>query len=323
VPKLFRKIQGGHSKRQSRKTRLAAALRILNSSSLTLSIFLQSNPKSSQLGGANKIIFTFMKNFFQRHGCFAGLAAAILVMAGCRSSQMACCPMPVSASTSGVFVTPSMEASAIVAPPPPSKETQAAMTPDEALDQLKKGNDRFVSGHPFARNLPAEVKATASGQYPFAVVLSCLDSRQPVEMVFDQGIGDLFSARVAGNVLNDDILGSMEFACKVSGAKLIAVVGHSNCGAIKGAIDDVDLGNLTGLLTKIKPAIDAVPATVQPRNSKNYSFVDQVSEANVRLVLKEIPERSPILREMIDKGEIKLVGGMYDLTTGKVQFYDN
>ncbi len=216
-----------------------------------------------------------------------------------------------------------MEASAIVAPPPPSKETQAAMTPDEALDQLKKGNDRFVSGHPFARNLPAEVKATASGQYPFAVVLSCLDSRQPVEMVFDQGIGDLFSARVAGNVLNDDILGSMEFACKVSGAKLIAVVGHSNCGAIKGAIDDVDLGNLTGLLTKIKPAIDAVPATVQPRNSKNYSFVDQVSEANVRLVLKEIPERSPILREMIDKGEIKLVGGMYDLTTGKVQFYDN
>jgi carbonic anhydrase len=124
-------------------------------------------------------------------------------------------------------------------------------------------------------------------------------------------------------VLNDDILGSMEFACKASGAKLIAVIGHSNCGAIKGAIDDVDLGNLTGLLTKIKPAIDAVPADVQPRNSSNSAFVDQVSEANVRLVMKEIRERSPILSEMIDKGEIKLVGGMYDLSTGKVQFYDN
>jgi carbonic anhydrase len=250
-----------------------------------------------------------MKTFFQRHGLFAGLAAAMLVMAGCRSSQMACCPMPDGAVT------------AIL--PVQTKESQAAMTPSQALQELRDGNARFVAGKPVARNLPAEVKATASGQYPFAVVLSCLDSRQPIEMVFDQGIGDLFSARVAGNVLNDDILGSMEFACKVSGAKLIAVVGHSNCGAIKGAIDDVDLGNLTGLLTKIKPALDAVPATVQPRNSKNYSFVDQVSEANVRLVMKEIPERSPILREMIDKGEIKLVGGMYDLTTGKVQFYDN
>ena len=162
-----------------------------------------------------------------------------------------------------------------------------------------------------------------SGQYPFAVVLSCLDSRQPIEIVLDQGIGDIFSARVAGNVLNDDILGSMEFACKVSGAKLIAVIGHSNCGAIKGAVDDVELGNLTGLLTKIKPAMDAVPADVQPRTTKNYAFVDQVSEANVRLVMKEIRERSPILREMLDKGEIGLVGGMYDLSTGKVQFYDN
>ena len=157
---------------------------------------------------------------------------------------MACCPMPESHGLSSVQ----------------TKESQAAMTPAQALQQLRDGNARFVAGKPIARNLPAEVKATASGQYPFAVVLSCLDSRQPVEMVFDQGIGDLFSARVAGNVLNDDILGSMEFACKASGAKLIAVVGHSNCGAIKGAIDDVELGNLTGLLTKIKPAMDAVPA---------------------------------------------------------------
>ena len=204
-----------------------------------------------------------------------------------------------------------------------TKASQAAMTPDQALAELKEGNARFVAGNPLHRDFPAQVAATASGQYPFAVVLSCLDSRQPIEIVLDQGVGDIFSARIAGNVLNDDILGSMEFACKASGAKLIAVIGHSNCGAIKGAIDDVQLGNLTGLLNKIKPAMDAVPADVTPRTSKNYQFVDEVSEANVRLVMKEIPERSPILREMIDRGEIKLVGGMYDLKTGKVQFYDN
>lgn len=204
-----------------------------------------------------------------------------------------------------------------------TKESQAAMTPKQALEELREGNARFVAGAPLHRDFPAQVKATASGQYPFAVVLSCLDSRQPIEIVFDQGIGDIFSARVAGNVLNDDILGSMEFACKVSGAKLIAVIGHSNCGAIKGAVDDVELGNLTGLLAKIKPAIDAVPADVQPRTSKNYAFVNAVAEENVRLVMKEIRERSPILREMLDQGEIGLVGGMYDLSTGKVQFYDN
>jgi carbonic anhydrase len=204
-----------------------------------------------------------------------------------------------------------------------TRATQAAMTPRGALAQLEAGNARFVAGRPLARNLPAEVKATASGQYPFAVVLSCLDSRQPIEIVFDQGIGDIFSARVAGNVLNDDILGSMEFACKVSGAKLIAVVGHSNCGAIKGAVDGVELGDLTGVLNKIKPAIDAVPADVGPRTSKNLPFVDDVAEANVRLVMGQIRERSPILREMLDKGQIGLVGGMYDLSTGKVRFLGN
>jgi len=206
---------------------------------------------------------------------------------------------------------------------PPTRELQAAMTPAQALAKLKAGNARFVAGHPLYRDFPADVKATASGQYPIAVVLSCLDSRQPIEIVLDQGIGDIFSARVAGNVLNDDILGSMEFACKVSGAKLIAVIGHSNCGAIKGAIDDARLGNLTGLLARIKPAMDAVPADVQPRTSKNYQFVDEVSEANVRLVMKEIPERSPVLKEMIDQGQIGLVGGMYDLKTGEVHFFEN
>ena len=203
----------------------------------------------------------------------------------------------------------------------PTKERQVAMTPESALAELKAGNARFVSGHPLARDMQTDVKATASGQYPFAVVLSCIDSRQPIEIVLDQGIGDIFSARIAGNVLNDDILGSMEFACKVSGSKLIAVIGHSNCGAIKGAIDDVQLGNLTGLVDKIKPAEDAVPDSVQPRTTKNQEFVDQVAEANVRLVMKEIPERSPILKEMIDSGQVGLVGGMYDLSTGKVRFF--
>ena len=203
----------------------------------------------------------------------------------------------------------------------PTKERQETMTPESALAELKAGNARFVSGHPLARDMQADVKATASGQYPFAVVLSCLDSRQPIEIVLDQGIGDIFSARIAGNVLNDDILGSMEFACKVSGSKLIAVIGHSNCGAIKGAIDDVQLGNLTGLVDKIKPAMSDVPDKVQPRTTKNQEFVDQVAEANVRLVMQQIPERSPILKEMIDSGQVGLVGGMYDLSTGKVRFF--
>jgi carbonic anhydrase len=247
-----------------------------------------------------------MNTSLTRLSLFVGLTAAMLAAGGCQSCHQA---------GSGTDAT----AMASVQ----TKASQSAMTPQQALQELRDGNARFVAGKPRARNLPAEVKATASGQYPFAVLLSCLDSRQPIEIVFDQGIGDVFSARVAGNVLNDDILGSLEFACKVSGAKLIAVVGHSNCGAIKGAIDDVELGNLTSLLVKIRPAMDAVPADVQPRNTGNVTFVDDVSGANVRLVMQEIRDRSPILREMLDKGEITLVGGMYDLSTGKVLFYDN
>jgi carbonic anhydrase len=172
------------------------------------------------------------------------------------------------------------------------------------------------------RDHRADVKATASGQYPSAVVLSCLDSRVPIEMVLDQGIGDIFSARVAGNVLDDDILGSMEFGCKASGAKLIAVIGHSNCGAIKGAVDNVKLGKLSGLLGKIRPAVAKVPTEVSPRNSKNLEFVDKVAEANVRLVMQQIRERSPILRQMLDQQQIGLVGGIYDLSTGEVRFFD-
>ena len=205
---------------------------------------------------------------------------------------------------------------------PPNKESQAAMTPGQVLAELRAGNARFVAGRPLARDAQADVKATAGGQYPVAAILSCIDSRQPIEMVLDQGIGEVFSARVAGNVLNDDILGSLEFACKVSGAKLIAVIGHSNCGAIKGAADGAELGNLTSLLARIKPAIDLIPDDGKPRNSKNHEFIEKVSEANVRLVMQQIRERSPVLREMLDKGQIGLVGGMYDLSTGEVHFYE-
>ena len=242
-----------------------------------------------------------MKNKLNSRFLTAGLVSAVLLTAGCQSSKNA-------------------DASAGAAASAPTKESQSATTPQAALAELKAGNARFVAGRPLKRNLLEDVKVTASGQYPSAVILSCLDSRKPIEIVLDQGIGDIFSARVAGNVVNDDILGSMEFACKVSGAKLIAVIGHSNCGAIKGAVDGVELGNLTGLLNKIRPAMNQVPAEIQPRNSKNLEFVDKVAEANVRLAMQQIRERSPLLREIIDQGQIGLEGGMYDLATGEVHF---
>jgi carbonic anhydrase len=247
-----------------------------------------------------------LKRYLTSVPFFAGLVMTALVLAGCQSEE--------NSAVGSAIATDAVS--------PPTKAMQAAMTPESALADLKAGNARFVAGHPLKRDWAADVKATASGQYPFAVVLSCVDSRQPIEIVLDQGIGDIFSARVAGNVLNDDILGSMEFACKLSGSKLIAVIGHSNCGAIKGAIDDAQLGNLTGLLGKIKPAMDAVPAEVQPRTTKNHEFVDDVSEANVHLVMEQIRERSPVLKEMLDNGQIGLVGGMYDLSTGEVHFYN-
>jgi carbonic anhydrase len=193
------------------------------------------------------------------------------------------------------------------------------MTPATALAQLKAGNARFVADKPAHRDLHAERAATAAGQYPFAVVLSCLDSRTSSELVFDQGLGDIFNARVAGNVLNDDILGSMEFACKAAGAKLIAVVGHTKCGAVKGACTGVELGNLTGLLAKIKRADAAVPAAA---DKGSYAHVDAVALENVKLVLAQIKERSPILAELIREGKVGLVGGMYDLESGKVKFLE-
>ena len=248
-----------------------------------------------------------MKPLSNRTTLTIALFIAALIASGCQSSQPANSASTVPAVT-GKF--------------PLSMESQAAMTPEQAIAELKAGNARFVSGHPVARNPLTDVETTAGGQFPFAVVLSCLDSRVPIEMVLDRGIGDIFSARVAGNVLEDEILGSMEFGCKVAGSKLIAVIGHSNCGAVKGAIDNVELGNLTALLARIKPAINQVPAGAEERNSNNLGFVDKVAEANVRLVMAQVRERSPVLRELLDQGKIGMVGGMYDLSTGRIHFLE-
>lgn len=203
-----------------------------------------------------------------------------------------------------------------------TKEAQAATTPQQAFDKLKAGNERFVSGKTLNRNLHKQVKDTSKGQFPFATVVSCLDSRTGTELIFDQGIGDVFNARVAGNIVNPDILGSLEFASKAAGSKVIAVIGHTKCGAIKGACDHVELGNLTGLINKIEPAVAATTsAKGEDRSSKNYSFVDRVAETNVRKTMENIRRNSPILKKMEQAGEIKIVGGMYDIETGKVNFF--
>jgi len=191
-----------------------------------------------------------------------------------------------------------------------------AMTPQEALERLKEGNRRFVAGNPNTRDLRAEVLATSTGQYPFAAVFSCMDSRVPAEIVLDQGIGDLFSVRIAGNVADTDDLGSLEFAIQVVGSSLILVMGHTNCGAVRGAIEGVKLGNLTTLLERIQPAIAACgPGTVEDRG-----YVDRVAEANVRHTMKEIRTKSPVLRSLFDSGKAALAGAIYDVATGKVRF---
>lgn len=204
-----------------------------------------------------------------------------------------------------------------------TKELQAAITPEIALDLLKEGNHRFMSNLQSNRNLLEQANETSDGQHPFAVILSCIDSRTSAELIFDQGLGDIFSIRIAGNILNEDILGSMEFACKVAGSKIIAVLGHTRCGAIKGACDHVEMGNLTALLSKIQPAVYDEKTETQNRNSSNDTFVEKVSIINVKRTVNGILERSPILKEMIQKGEIKLVGGTHEISTGEVTFYDN
>lgn len=205
-----------------------------------------------------------------------------------------------------------------------TKETQSTMTPRKALLFLKEGNVRFQGNLKAQRNLLNQVLATRFGQYPFAIILSCIDSRVPAELVFDQGLGDIFSVRIAGNFVNEDILGSMEFACKLAGTKLVVVLGHTSCGAVKGACDHARLGNLTKLIQKIEPAVDAVtePKEENLRNSKNLVFVDEVAKKNVEMTIENITKQSEVLKEMEAVGEIKIIGGMYDISNGKVNFYE-
>ncbi|HQY71904.1 MAG TPA: carbonic anhydrase family protein [Pseudomonadales bacterium] len=202
-------------------------------------------------------------------------------------------------------------------------ESQSSMTPRNALQILKEGNQRFVNNLKASRNLLQQVNETREGQWPFAVILSCIDSRTSAELIFDQGLGDVFSIRIAGNIVNTDIIGSIEFACKVAGSKLIVVMGHSKCGAIKGACDHVEMGNLTELLAKIQPAVYQETQTVEKehRNSANDVFVENVASLNVKRSVRAIVERSFILEQMIEKGEIGIIGAKHDLETGAVEFY--
>jgi carbonic anhydrase len=200
-----------------------------------------------------------------------------------------------------------------------TKEQRDRMTPARVIEELKKGNERFRAGKMLSRDYLAQQRSTATGQYPAAVILGCVDSRAPAEIIFDAGIGDTFNGRMAGNVVNDDMLGSMEFACAVAGAKVVLVFGHTACGAVKGAIDDVELGNLTGLLARIKPAITATKFDGE-KSSKNAAYVDAVARTNVVVALDNIRRRSPILEDLEKKGSIQIAGGMYDLATGMVEF---
>ncbi len=202
-----------------------------------------------------------------------------------------------------------------------TQETQASLTPRMALEILEQGNDRFLKNLKQDRNLLEQVNATRDGQWPFATILSCIDSRTSSELIFDQGLGDIFSVRVAGNIVNTDIIGSMEFACKVAGSKLIVVLGHTACGAIKGACDHVEMGNLTELLSKIQPAVYQEKETKENRTSLNDDFVDNVALINVKRAVEQIIERSYILEQMLEKGEIGVVGAMYNIKTGNVHFY--
>ena len=205
-----------------------------------------------------------------------------------------------------------------------TKETQAQITPNEALQLLKEGNQRFVNAKQVNRDLNDQINDTSGGQYPFATILHCIDSRVSAELIFDQGIGDIFSVRIAGNFINQDILGSMEFASKLAGTKLVLVLGHTACGAVKGACDNAELGNLTAMLSKLKPAVNAVTTPEDPneRNSKNIDFVNNVAKKNVELSIQRIVDESPILAEMQSNDEIRIMGGMYDIASGAVTFYE-
>jgi len=204
-----------------------------------------------------------------------------------------------------------------------TKEMQESISPATAIELLKEGNKRFINNLKINRNLLQQANETSDGQHPFAVILSCIDSRTSAEIIFDQGLGDVFSVRIAGNIINDDILGSMEFGCKVAGAKIIVVLGHTKCGAVKGACDNVEMGNLTKLIAKIRPAVDGETTVKENRNAKNDEFVEKVSALNVKNTVRGIIEKSTILSEMISSGNIGIVGATHDITTGHVHFYDD
>ena len=207
--------------------------------------------------------------------------------------------------------------------PAQTAETQASMTPADVVQHLKDGNRRFLDGKPLERDFLRQVRETAGGQYPLAAILGCIDSRVPHEIVFDQGVGDVFSARVAGNFVNTDILGSLEFAAAVAGSKAIVVLGHTSCGAVKGACDHVQLGNLTATLANLAPALYAVGEPDGERSSKNAAYVQAVAEENVRQTVQQIVDRSPVLRERVASGDLVVVGAMHDVSTGEVSFMDD
>ena len=234
-----------------------------------------------------------------------GLSAAGMALAGCSPSEPPADPAPADAAADQELV-PAQDAA-----------SQAAVTPDAALALLADGNARFVAATPARRDYGDQIRATAAAQYPFAVVLGCIDSRVPIETVFDQGIGDIFAARIAGNIVNTEILGSMEFACRLAGSKLVVVLGHTSCGAVKGAISSARLGNLTQLVQKIEPAVEAIEGE---RDVDDAVYVDGVAEENVRMVIAEIRRDSSVLATMEQEGEIRIVGGMYDVSTGAVRF---
>ncbi len=250
---------------------------------------------------------------FRTSGTFQGVvtrgrtlanALALLVIAGAAASQMGCANQ-VSAVRSRDILT---------------SEKQAALTPERVIADLKAGNQRFITDKRIPRDYLAQAKATAEAQHPEAFVLACIDSRVPVELVFDQSIGDLFVGRVAGNFENTDMLGSMEYATKVAGAKVIVVLGHTGCGAIKGACDNVQLGNLTGLLENLRPAVAASQSIPQPHSSKNHAFVHAVTRANVVETIANITERSPVIAELVAQGKLKVVGAIYDVASGSVDW---
>ena len=202
-------------------------------------------------------------------------------------------------------------------------ETQAALTPADVLQLLKDGNARFLAGEPLERNFLEQVRQTAGGQYPMAAILGCIDSRVPHEIVFDKGVGDVFSARVAGNFVNTDILGSLEFAAAVAGSKVIVVLGHTECGAVKGACDNVELGNLTSTLANIAPAVYAVDDIEGPRSSANKDFVHEVAHTNVDLTVQNMVDRSPVIRGLVESGDLVVIGAMHDVSTGEVTFFED